>query len=359
MKLNVTQKKHTRTIKLLLLIIYLIQTSFLFSQQGNWGFGSYRMPVGPSSGPLTYSMRGKGSLSSYAFVSGVGGVAFEGVAIPQATIKADSLFLFYDGERSDGKRLLVLTKNDTINALIPDWQLIPIAKYSNSEFNASVSIFGPNTSPTHFDVVYHPAFENTLLGLRLLQADIQLMDLETFWELPRYNRNGESEIVFGFGEKKETIYPPLGLIAEIQSAIGSEFFQSWVLTDVDVTVQFSFIDNEIILNGNPYYHFWYAENFQPFSIDKRNELVLEINKYSEFIPVLEECGCKDKMYEYNEKRKALMAQLEQMEPKVHDVNTLTTRMKTKTAALYNYNPNVFGAARTTMQYSAFFSLNYS
>lgn len=345
-------------LQVLLIILYFFQSNIALSQQGNWDIGQYRMTVEQSSGPLKATMKGSLSLSSYEFVSSVGGVAFEGIAAPDVSLKADSLLLQYDCNRPDGKRLLIITKNDTVTASIPDWQLIPIAKYSNSEYNATVSIFGENISPTHFDIVYHPELENTLLGLRLLQADIQLMDLETFWELPKYNSNGKQEEILGLGEKekkeKKSINKPESAIKAIRKALSNDSFQSWVLTDYNVEITFKFENGELELSGSPYYYFWFAENFELTSINKRNELVREINIYTEFIPVLKECECTDKIYEYTEKRENLKAKLDQMEPKVHEAKELSNRMKQVNSALYKYNPNVYGAATITMQYSAFF-----
>jgi hypothetical protein len=74
--------------------------------------------------------------------------------------------------------------------------LIPIVNYANSDYNAVVSLFGEKTTEDTYDIVYHPAFENTLLGIRLLQADIIFFDLGETWQLPKL----EGQTILGAGE---------------------------------------------------------------------------------------------------------------------------------------------------------------
>jgi hypothetical protein len=127
--------------------------------QGDWSLGPYRLTSGRPSAPLQYSLAGSGGLGSYRFVSGVGGVAFGGIARPDASVKDRSIVLHYDTTTTDGHHLQVLAGDVTATADLPDWMLIPIANFANSESDACVSLFGPDTNAVAYDIVYHQAFK--------------------------------------------------------------------------------------------------------------------------------------------------------------------------------------------------------
>src|SRR4051794_8170662 len=92
-------------------------------------------------------------------------------------------------ERPDGRRLWVhmWTRGGgvkTVMAPIYDWQLIPIARFPDGEQHACFTLFGKLKDGIETEarrdrgekiLNYHPAFEDTLLGLRLMQADIQIL----------------------------------------------------------------------------------------------------------------------------------------------------------------------------------------
>lgn len=285
-----------------IVILSLILVINVFAQD-TWKLGSYSFNIGVSSGPLNATMEGARGLGSFAFVGAVGGVAFEAIAIPDGKLQNKSVELKYDNSKPDGRRLFIIIGKNTYNPFLPDWQLVPIAKYADSEYNACVSLFGPKTTETVYDIVYHSAFENTLLGLRLLQADIILMDLSEFWQLPKFN----NKLILGLGETEpednETVDDAIEKIIDI---IRQEDFQSWVYTDYNEKVRFK-VETNFMLTGYPYYYFW-----------KTN------------------------------------IETKTLEPKVMEVKKLTKQMKEQNEILQKINPTVYNAANQTMRFAAFF-----
>ncbi|MEB3250209.1 MAG: hypothetical protein VKK07_12795, partial [Merismopediaceae bacterium] len=236
-------------------VLVLITTLNVFAQRSSWDFGRHRMEIDKSTGFLTETLRlGSGS---YDFVTRVGGIAFGAVANPEESLKDQKIALSYDKSQSDGHRLTVSILGQVYRPFLPDWELIPIAKYADdSKNNALVSLFGPGSDPKKhkYNIQYHKALHNTLLGMRLLQADIAFMDLGEFWQLPKLNQ----ETILGYGENQNLVSPEESLVAaqEIQTILNSEKFDSWVYTDNGLNVKFSVKDNDLQLNNTPYYYFW-------------------------------------------------------------------------------------------------------
>ncbi len=199
--------------------------------QGDWSLGPYTFTSGRPSAPLQYSLASSGGLGSYGFVSGVGGVAFNGLAKPDAAMKDKAIVLHYDKTTTDGHRLQVVVEGGTATADLPDWMLIPIARFAESDYDACVSLFGPNA----YDIVYHASFQNTLLGLRLLQADMILFDIGETWRLPQ--RGGV--FALGAGETAPRQMDEASA-RTIDAALQVGTFQSWVMTDQDEDVIFGF-----------------------------------------------------------------------------------------------------------------------
>jgi hypothetical protein len=249
------------------------------------------------------TMQGAKGLGSPSFVGSVGGIAFEAVAIPSASLKGKDVKLSYDKSQKDGNRLVISIGGKAYRPSLPDWMLVPISKYADSPYTACVSLFGERTNKSYYDIVYHPAFQNTLMGLRLLHADILLMDVGRFWELPRFN----GKVVLGLGESIPGRSNWRSAALEIQSVFRRAEFRSWVMTDYQVPVRFSIDGGAFTLTGEPYYYFWRYDAL-------RNDRV----------------------------------------PKVIEVRSLTEGMKAKRSALMKLNPAVYNGLTKAMRFSAFF-----
>jgi hypothetical protein len=301
--------------------------------QGDWSLGRYTFTSGRPSAPLQYSLASSGGLGSYGFVSGVGGVAFSGVARPDAAIKDKAIVLRYDKSTADGHRLQVLADGGAAAADLQDWMLMPIAKFADSEFEACVSLFGPNTNAVAYDIVYHKSFQNTLLGLRLLQADMILFNLGETWRLPQ--RGGV--LVLGLGEKAPTQMDEASARA-VDTALQGGTFQSWVMTDQNEEVVFALRDGRLELTGAPYYYFWTSNVKEVQTAQQRLESqALELRR-------------SGRVAEHNR----IVEQINAMVPSVTPVTSLTRSLKDARGALRQFNTPVYDAATQTMRYSAFF-----
>ena len=163
----------------------------------------------PRTSPLRQFI-GPNALPTLRYIRGVGGVAFvreaaglDGWSI--ATMK-------YDAKAQDGQRLIVtFSKQGAQSAMVRpsiwDWELVPLIRFVSSDFDAAFSWFGeaPYQGPAHSDgsghlVTYHPAFKDTLLGLRLMQLDLYLF-IPPF---TGYLTDAKGTVILGSGELEAT-----------------------------------------------------------------------------------------------------------------------------------------------------------
>jgi hypothetical protein len=163
-----------------------------------WNLGSKRFLTNAAvaAAPLRIVSTGYSDLSTFRFVGRVGGVSFIAVAQPDHTATGKSIDLAYDPALPDGSRLVVRVDSKALRTSIPDWQLRPIVEFAASEFNAVVSLFGEGPEgENYYYIQYHDAMKDTLMGMRLLHADILFIALDEHWRLPRYG----GKVVLGAG----------------------------------------------------------------------------------------------------------------------------------------------------------------
>ena len=235
---------------------------------GFWNFGSKQF-INHNNGTPLEKKAGSGSLTDFDFVNSVGGVALTATAKPDPTLSVNNISLDYNPALPDGSRLVVKINGNTLAHTLPDWMLAPIARFADSEFNAAVSLFGPDTEPCPdgyiYHIVYHPALRNTLLGLRILHCDVLFSYLSEFWQVPRWSEMGAPPVtVTAPSEEIPTTpnywIPPHNKIVQtfIDSQDAGEEFSSWVLNDIDQPITFNAVQNKLVLSGRPYYYFWKA-----------------------------------------------------------------------------------------------------
>ncbi len=231
-------------------------------EEGNWSIGNIDFKTASNNNQtLKVRSSGESSLDSYNFVGKVGGVNFEEIAVPDRTIKNQPIELSYDATASDGQRLVIKVGNQTIRPQICDWMLIPIANFANSEYTAIVSLFGEGVDRENFYyITFHPAFKNTLIGLRLLQADILLMNPQENSSLPE--KNGQT--VLGHGEAVPKKISLINELVKINQIFRKYKYTAWVLTDTEKPAFFSVSNGNLDLDSSPYYYFW-----------RRNELSIK------------------------------------------------------------------------------------
>ena len=219
-----------------------------------WTIGKIRFSIKPKANPpLKERSAGRSSLRSYNFVGRVGGVNFEQVAVPDAEMAAKNIELSYDKDALDGFRLVVKVGSTPFRPQIADWLLIPIAQFAESDFTSATSLFGEGPDrQNYYYIEYHPAFKNSLLGIRLLQADILLMNLEEASSLPK--RNGQ--MVLGHGELLPMTIQDNATVNTLTKIMDRQKVTSWVLTDIDAPASIAIQDGEFRIRSFPYYYFW-------------------------------------------------------------------------------------------------------
>jgi hypothetical protein len=239
--------------KYFLFFLLLVTSLHLYCQQ--WEFGRYRFAIEQGSAPMRITFGGSRGLSSYSMLSRVGGIAFDQVATLPATWQGKAIQILYQGKRVDGNRLTIIAGRDTVRPKLPDWIMIPTAQYADSKHTAVVSLFGERTNERQWDIVFHPAFKNTLLGLRLLHADLFLMDPANFRELPKWNGN----TVIGRNEKLPDNAATLSSCLTINSLLSTERYQAYVLTDANTPIAFEVKNAALKSSASPYFYFWKSD----------------------------------------------------------------------------------------------------
>ena len=323
-----------------------------------------------SSPPLRIRSVGRASLFSYGFVGKVGGINFEEIASPSSGQSYKTISMVYDPSKQDGQRLTVVLNNNRVKVMLPDWQLIPIARFADSEFTGVVSLFGegPNTERYYY-IQYHGAFKNTLLGLRLLQADILFIDLENHWDLPRRGNRR----VLGFGESAPDESASALSMLQIIEILSNHTWRSWILTDTETAPRFSESGGQIRITASPYYYFWDTEQ----TPEEQMQLAQEYDSlFTIYQPLVDEYNAKVAQYNASQlvtvrtriesELNTLSTRIKESEgtleriqnqlenPAVREISALTTAMRSKASTLRQYNPAVYNAYFNTAAFSAFF-----
>ncbi|WP_456438566.1 hypothetical protein [Psychroserpens sp.] len=352
------------------MILLILCNSYLHSQEYfSFGDNSTKLYAGIPSAPIKIRATPK---FTYRFASKVGGVSFEQTLTSSMKISID-----YIEDNPDDYRLEVIANGIRYNPNIADWQLIPITKFANTDHVAAVSLFGPNGNEYLFDIVYHEAFQNTLLGLRLLQADMMLLNIDEFHKLPMYENK---YTILGKSENNDYKVDEeiLAAVSQLMYTLQVEMmYDSWIYSDKNqlITTESGFQD---LLSGDkPNYYFWKAkikdENSYTNSIDSLDisftkKASTKLSKYkvvnNEFIGDTIMIG--NSAYHYNASSMQLIEKIsrnyEDELKKITDNNSIiidcvevNELFKSSVYQLLEkINPMVYKAADNTMKFSALF-----
>jgi len=203
--------------------------------------------------------------SSPRFFRAVGGVAFSQVATPRDGLRV--LDLDYTPAQPDGRRLRVRLrtkdgKTVTVAPSLPDWQLLPLVRFAASKYESCVTLFGSLSSEDEARaarisgqriVNYHPALDNTLLGLRLLQADMLVLT-EDAAELPKE----DGKYLLGVGERRPRLKANTKRYQRVREWLDAqdEQFSSYVIGDAGKSIQFGLVKGNLHFSGVPYWQAW-------------------------------------------------------------------------------------------------------
>jgi hypothetical protein len=251
-------------------------------QLGKLSFADVPAPM------LSNPTRLKAGVRSLRFVGKVGGVAFGGTAVGKDDLKI--IALEYIPENIDGRRLQVTVKakdgeQTKVTPKIYDWELIPIARFAETKQDACFTLFGSLNNKDQEKELrskgkrilnYHAAFSDSLLGLRLFQADILILRSDAC-DLPKLN----GEYLLGKGEAPVNLRAnqiALSKFHEAQQKLIQENegkrFQSYVICDSQQTVSFRLDGDDLKLTGAPIWNCWRTKTSDA---EERNKFQAEAN----------------------------------------------------------------------------------
>ncbi len=197
---------------------------------------------------------GSSVLSQANNLSLTGGAMMVSTAKPHPSLANVPLRLEYDASQVDGRRLNVIAGTQRSVFSLYDWELQPLAKFVDAGHHGAVSI---HMLGRQEKVSLDAAFEQTLLGLRFIQADLMPRGIILSQEyLPQDERGtilgpGEFERLSADHEVASSVRELEPLMARTRN--GASFS---VLTDAKVQFMFEIVGKELVITGAPYFFFW-------------------------------------------------------------------------------------------------------
>jgi hypothetical protein len=185
-----------------------------------------------------------------------GGGMLVGIAAPHPDLRNQRLSLRYDPSREDGNRFEVTIGDRVAYMDLFDWEAKPLVEFVDSGHHGAVTVLLQGSRES---IQLDDAFQQRLLGLRFIQADLLPRGLIASQRyLPR-GRNGL--FILGNGERQW-----LGNVATVDSAAEAlkPLFENvdtryHVLTDAGISFIFSVVGNRFVINGTPYCLYWNQE----------------------------------------------------------------------------------------------------
>jgi hypothetical protein len=269
-----TKTNHFLRLVYVILIYTLLLSHTLFSQQ-NLGrqtivqFDANHHVLKPDAPYLARSIPMAEGVRSGKFLGahGVGGISFDQLAFPAKDLIIRNIAIKYDRNSEDGYRIKLSINDNQVHLFLPDWLLIPIAKYAQSPYYSCVTLFGILHDKALEKLVveskgrvinYHPSFDNTLLGIRLAYMDM-LIGYPYATDLPK---NNLGKYILGRGESVPDLEANrLGAYNLSQHIIQIEnkyklTFRSYVITDYTQLIDFDVVNDSLAISGIPYFFCW-------------------------------------------------------------------------------------------------------
>lgn len=202
-------------------------------------------------------------ISSYYYKM-VGGIAFTQTAVPDMDV--NSISLSFSSSNMTG---YIHINGKKIEIPMDISELKPIVSFADSDYDVVMTMYGQqygamNNSPV-YDILFHPAFLDTMTGLRLLQTDLMYRlggdnwmfpisetdeELITTREYKAYNDTDRKLKEDGSSYSENAIQAYQEIADIIDGA-----FTSYIYTDIDQPIHFSIKDGQISFTGLPYYQF--------------------------------------------------------------------------------------------------------
>jgi hypothetical protein len=253
--------------------------------------------------------------------------------------------------------LLVEGRPQEVMAPIYDWQLKPIAQFAATADFGCFTLFGALKDKADTEarrargeeiLNYHPAFENTLLGLRLMQADILILRPEACDLVKQDGRwllgAGESAPDVGANEQR------LMRVHRAEQSLPGRPFRSYVICDQGVPVTFGATNGVLVLTGDPFWHCWKTKQDSPEAFRHvQEEANRRGNERLRELPDVHTLSDAERHRRFEEffDDEVSEAMLVQMPDYSRELSALIHRED-------GINPAVYSALGNTMRYAAFF-----
>lgn len=309
-------------------------------------------------------------LNSFAFLSSVGGVAFGGVATGEDGWKAADLH--YDASKADGQRLQVVLlsakgERRSVSSSLMDWQMVPIARFAAAKQHSAFTLFGrlldrederKRLARGERIMNYHPALADTLVGLRIMQADILIL-LPAAADLPMDIKKH----VLGNGEPNPDVGANLEALQQVRANLakfGAQPFQSYVICDHQQEIRFNIGKGDTLqITGEPYWYCWRAkvrgpefQDAQKKANQEANRLLREESKRDATVLSAAELRAKyTEKYQQERFRQLIDKELEPILQALPEYSKALTAEIRKAGGV---NPTVYKNLTLTMQYAALF-----
>jgi hypothetical protein len=310
-----------------------------------WQIGDLFFEVAEDDLPLQEILTSIHRRRSLQYLLKVGGVNFGETAVPSRALRGKSIQLDYRSGRTDGERLAVIIDGSTYYPYIPDWQLKPIALFANSQYTAAVTWYGLGKKMFDYHYVqFHPSFRDTLLGVRILHADMVLMAPKDYQKLPLWKGiriRGEGESYFD--------QPPeysLPLESFMRNYIGS-----WLLDDVGTEPTFFIHSDKLYIHANPFYYFWRL--YKRTNQDEKIRAKIERDKHIAQLQYLQNEGPPFLTSQYYATVNRINY-LESIITGVIELREKTNDLRQRRNMLEKYNPDIYNAILQTSKFSSFF-----
>jgi len=273
-------------------------------------------------GPLAFGTRPSPSISaatSYkvgaqavprlGFLARVGGVAFGAVAQPRDGAPTSITFT-YEPRRPDGQRVRVHIDGENLSLDMPDWIAVPTARWAGQDSIELVTAFGGEETDVSRDrrcshlFSYADELRGTLLGLRLMQADL----------IGMFGEHGElfkqdGAYVLGHGETAPSVDEIERRRAQWDEVVPIAMLgvDSYVLTDVNAAITFSAEAGRVVFEGGPTYMLWRLGGMTSDEIAQVRGAVSELDRTTvKLQTVIALMGIRDQAAELPQQLKQVM-----------------------------------------------------
>lgn len=211
--------------------------------------------------------RGLSILNDPVLLRQTGGGMMVSTAEPSAILANKVSQLKNIPSNEDGRRFQVTVGKRVAYLDLFDWEAKPLVEFVARGHHGVVSAKRYGDQAREFTL--DDAFQERLLGLRFIQADILprgIITSQTY--LPRRE---DGNLLLGNGERewlgtKDDVEAAMKSIAPLLQDRGAV-----VLTDAGVRFVFSIVEDRIEIQGNPYYFFWSSQGSRVQPIQDLNE----------------------------------------------------------------------------------------